>query len=149
MPRLDRYRLYFLLMDLSTLLVGVSIVQAALNPAALTQPAGEPGTLDLIIAAFIILLPTSLIFASRMRDEFAEILWQKAAASTIKGLVIVPFIALFVAGIVAGIREAGGAPPTPMPLDAVSGTTLFGWTWMLMLSLFVLAFQWHRWRGSR
>lgn len=149
MARLDRYRLYFLLMDVSTVLVGVSIAQAILNPSALTQPAGEPGPVDLVIAAIIILLPTSLIFASRMRDEFAEILWQKAAASTVKGLVILPFVALFVAGIVAGYREAGGAPPTPMPLDAISGTTLFGWAWMLMLSLFVLSFQWHRWRGSR
>lgn len=149
MARLDRYRLYFLLMDVSTVLVGVSIVQAILNPSALTQPAGQPGPIDLVIAAIIILLPTSLIFASRMRDEFAEILWQKAAASTVKGLVILPFVALFVAGIVAGYREAGGAARAPMPLDAISGTTLFGWAWMLMLSLFVLSFQWHRWRGSR
>jgi hypothetical protein len=149
MARLDRYRLYFLLMDVSTVLVGVSIVQAILNPSALTQPTGEPGPIDLVIAMIIILLPTLLIFASRMRDEFAEILWQKAAASTVKGLVILPFVALFIAGIVAGYREAGGAPPTPMPLDAISGTTLFGWAWMLMLSLFVLSFQWHRWRGSR
>lgn len=149
MARLDRYRLYFLLMDVSTVLVGVSIVQAILNPSALTQPTGEPGPIDLVIAAIIILLPTSLIFASCMRDEFAEILWQKAAASTVKGLVILPFVALFIAGIVAGIRETGGAPRAPMPLDAISGTTLFGWAWMLMLSLFVLSFQWHRWRGSR
>ncbi len=149
MPRIDRYRVYFLLMDFATLSVGVSIVQALLSPAALTETPTNPTPLDLAVAAVIILLPTTLIFAHRMRDEFAEVLWQKAAASTIKGLVIVPFIALFVAGIVAGFREAGGAPPTPMPLDAVSGTTLFGWAWMLMLSLFVLTFQWHRWRGSR
>jgi hypothetical protein len=149
MPRIDRYRLYFLLMDLATLMVGVSIGQAILQPQSLTATPVDPSPLDLGIAAVIILLPTSLIFASRMRDEFAEILWQKAAASTIKGLVIVPFIALFVAGIVAGFREAGGAPATPMPLDVVSGATLFGWAWMLMLSLFVLTFQWHRWRGTR
>lgn len=144
-----RYRLYFLLMDISTLMVVISLVDTLVRPDRLVTTASSPSLFDLIVASTIILLPTSLIFANRMRDEFAELLWQRAAASTIKGLVVLPFIALFVAGIVAGFREAGGAPPTPMPLDAISGSTLLNWAWLLMLSLFVLTFQWHRWRASR
>lgn len=144
-----RYRLYFLLMDLATLMVVVSLGQAIVQPHTIAAAPVAPSPIALTIAAIMILLPTSLIFAKGMRDEFAETLWQKAAGSTIKGLVIIPFIALFIAGIVAGVREAGGAAETPMPLDAISGSTLFGWIWMLMLGLFVLSFQWHRWRGNR
>lgn len=155
MTRINRYRLYFLLMDLTTILYGIGLVQFAADPGAIAVTGVEPSGIHKLIGLIGIGLPTFLIFASFMRDEFAERAWQNAAASTIKGLVLIPFIALFVAGIAQGYADAQRAAqhlpklgPT-MPLDAISGTTLFGWAWTLMLMLFIFAFQWHRWRGTQ
>ncbi|MBX9729326.1 MAG: hypothetical protein K2X31_10500 [Sphingopyxis sp.] len=146
MARFDRYRLYFRLMDIALLLTLAGIVQLVIEPAAL-RPEFVPGPAHLAVGIGSVLLTTFLMFAGFMRDEYAQACWEQAAATTIKGLVIIPFVTLFVSGIIAGFNAEPGVAPGPSPLEAVNGAVIFAWGWSLLLTLFVLAFQWHRWRG--
>lgn len=146
MTRFDRYRLYFRLMDIALLLTLAGIVQLVIEPAAM-KPDFVPGPLHLAIGIGSVLLTTFLMFAGFMRDEYAQACWERAAATTVKGLVIIPFVTLFVSGVIAGYNAPQGAPPGLSPLETASGAVIFAWGWSLLLTLFVLAFQWHRWRG--
>lgn len=149
-----RYRAYFRLMDIATVVVVISCLQLAMDPEAMS-PEFEPDIWHQIVGWLSFLLPLFLIFARRWRDEFAELCWHQSAATTIKGLFLAPLLLLFVMGIAAGWNHAhqeaaGGSPPPPVnPLDALSGVQALGICWGLLITLFVLAFQFHRWRGSR
>lgn len=132
--RVDRYRLYFILMDVSAAIALIALVQIALDPQALLRGI-RPGFWHELVG-WGSLLPLFLIFAGFMRDEYAERCWQKAAATTVRAMVLLPVVILLVAALTA-----------PRPMSGVGGATILLWGWAMLLAVFVLAFQWHRWRG--
>ena len=149
-----RYRTYFALVDLATLLAAFTIVQVAIDPTALSQEYEAQGW-EIAIGLVGLIVPIFLMFARSWRDEFAELCWRRAAANTLQMLVIAPVVMLFALGIRDGWDDAhqralGANPPPPVsPLDAYTAGDAFTWCWTLLITLFVLAFQFHRWRGSR
>lgn len=149
-----RFRSYFALVDLATLLVAITIVQVAIDPAALTRD-DEPQGWEVAVGLIGLAVPIFLMFARSWRDEFAELCWRRAAANTLQMLVLVPLVLLFTLGIKSGWDDAhqralGANPPPPVSLlEAYSAGDAFAWCWTLLITLFVLAFQFHRWRGSR
>lgn len=58
---------------------------------------------------------------------------------------MIPLLALFGAGLIDGMTEAG----RQSPLDTMNGRLALALGWSLLISLFVLAFQFHRWWGGR
>ena len=149
-----RYRTYFVMVDLATLLAGFTIIQVAMDPTALTAEYEAQGW-EIAIGLVGLLLPIFLMFARSWRDEFAELCWRRAAANTLQMLAISPVIILFALGIKDGWDQAhqealGANPPPPVhPLEPYTAGDALAWFWTLLITLFVLAFQFHRWRGSR
>jgi hypothetical protein len=141
---MDRYRLYFLLMDVATFFVVASLVQFVVDPPKL-QPGVEENIWHSIIGWPALLLPPFLILARFMRDEFAQACWQRAAAVTVAGLVVLPLVAIFGwSAVQAMLGLQRGAL-----FGAISGAFMFMIVWSSLITLFVLAFQFFRWRGAR
>lgn len=149
-----RYRAYFVVLDITTAVTVISIVQVLLDPAALLRDY-EPGLAHQVVGVLGFILPIFLMFARSWRDEFAELCWQRAAGTTLKLLFLAPVAVLFALGIKAGWDDAhqralGANPPPPVsPLDTYTAGDALAWCWALLITLFILAFQFHRWRGSR
>ena len=156
MQRPDRYQLYFWIVNLTTLCVfSTAILSTGLaNPflrnhfwiALLSQMA--------FVGAFV--LPMVIMLASRMRDEFADDIWRKAAQSTVKTLVFLPLLAIFAVATIDGIRHVSHTSGTAwvqfvrsITMESLSAVYAMQLLWITILSIYLIAFQWHRWRASR
>jgi len=133
MTGITRHQAYFALMDAATLIVFIGLAQVAMDTGVLFQGI-RPGFWHELVG-WGTLLPLFLIFAGFMRDEYAELCWQRAAATTVRAMVVLP--------AAIAIIVSRRAPEAAAGIDAV--TAIF-WGWALLLTVFVLAFQWHRWR---
>lgn len=146
MNRKWRYKAYFLLVDLLTAVAVINLIQTVAGPLA-EGPGFRPDVWHGIVGAITLILPAFLMLARFMRDEFAELCWQKSAATTIKWLFVGPVVLLFalaaarLAGtemdfVVRLIREGGAAGAITAFLN-------------LLVTVFAFSFQFHRWRGGR
>lgn len=158
MAGMTRYSLYYRLMDiclaLQVVTLGVELTETAFD-YDLVDFAGSGIPITLFLMAIIV--PVFLVFARFMRDDFAEMLWQKTAGTVLKALMILPVPV----AIAAGVMIAGGQIDIPTEIfthDEVTDTdsgAIFGvvlsliYIWIYTPVLFTLAFQWHRWRASR
>lgn len=149
-----RYRAYFVVADITTVLALIGLARVVADPGKLIRD-DEPASWNVALALLGLFLPLLLVFARSWRDEFAELCWRQSAATTLKGLFLVPVFALFGLGFWAGWNDAhqraAGLEPVKAasPLEAYNAGDALEWFWFLMITLFVLAFQFHRWRGSR
>ncbi len=143
-----RHRLFFWLIDLTTLAVLLAIaMEVGQSAFGFYDLVGDrvSAVLFLIILPIGIFVPLFLAFRTSMRDEFAELCWQRAAATTVKLLFIAPPLVMFGVGVFAGFMEAHGGNPT----KAWAGDEVIINIWLMVLTAFILSFQWHRWRVSR
>ncbi len=141
---MDRHRLYFLLMDVATFFIVASLVQLFVDPPKM-QPGVSENIWHSIIGFPALLLPPFLILARFMRDEFAQACWEKAAAVTVAGLVVLPLVGLFGLSLLQSLAVMERVPT----LDEVSGRAVFVFMWGALIHLFIFAFQFFRWRGAR
>ena len=104
------------------------------------------------LTAFI--LTALLVLFGWKRDEFAEYCWQRASGFTVKALFVLPLIGSFALGMADGWQSAGSAPSSTSAGRSIIHTPVepaiwFSYGCLLMLSLFLMGFQWHRLRGVR
>lgn len=158
MAGMTRYSLYYRLMDiclgLQLLTLGIEVGEYALG-RNLHDWTGPGISIALFLIAIV--LPVFLVFARFMRDDFAEMLWQKTAGTVLKALMILPVPV----AIAAGLMIAGGQIDIPSEVlshdevNEIDSGAIFGvvislmYIWIYTPVLFTLAFQWHRWRASR
>lgn len=141
----DRHRRYFLLVDVTTAAVIATLIWY-MWPGL--EEAGSQ-TLAAVLHIAALILPLILVFGKGMRDEFAEQCWRDAAITSIKAIILLPILSFF-AGMVDGFRGASGDPGQPAPLlDGLSPFTTLGYVWIVILTIYVLSFQWHRWKAMR
>jgi hypothetical protein len=158
MAKMTRYSLYYRLMDVSffaaMVLLLMDIVEALLD---LTPSESVTLWVGFPLGGLSFLLPSFCVFARFMRDDFAELLWQKAAGTVLKALIILPLPLAFVFGalIVTGqidMPESDFSNPNISSSDggaALGVIFSFIYLWIFTPVIFSLAFQWHRWRASR
>lgn len=167
------YRHYNLLMDVAfwVLLIGYSrglLMRAGVPKAYLL---GDWRWLNVGFGSFVLTMQflfIALILMRRLRDEYAEQLWQKAAGSLVKFLSLTPFLWItfhFVFLHKTGVMEWLRANPdlTVIPRHALmrNPTESVGihqfeaisFTIIKFTQYFPLAFaalyKWHRWRDER
>ncbi len=147
-----RYRLYFRLMDVTLVLSIIGFSEFLLDNVfgiiliPKDSPAYRPVSIIMVSANFF--LPMFLIAARFMRDEFAEILWQRTATTLMYLLVLAPGIILVWSFV---MRMAGGNDYISLfgylyrqnALDAIVAG------WIAVMLLFVAIFQLYRWRATR
>lgn len=152
-PKKLRYRLYFWLMDACLLFAAVGFTDFVLdrvfgvefeieNPVYLT--------IGVITLFFNFCVAAFLLLARFMRDEYAEILFQRSVVFLAYGVLIVPLLVLVAAWCAYWIT---GTPGRDSPfaflyehndLFVAFFQLLFGY-----LVMFVCIFQFLRWRSSR
>ena len=141
-----RYRVYFILMDVLTAVTLVSLFQFATGPM-LEGRAFKSDVLHAIVGTVAPPIAAFLMLAGSWRDEFAELCWQKAAATTVKWLFLAPLLILL---IMAAARLAGVLPEAVRTwLIEARGVEVASAFLTALLTLFTLAFQYRRWRESR
>lgn len=157
MARIDRYQLYFRLMDAAmlcqSLVIAAALFKQVTGRSAVDGVLGWPFFVVFLIA---LLLPTLLIFQRWMRDDFSELLWQRTAGTVLKALVILPMPILIAVMVAIALGD-----PIPLAVDGDSGLTpqvegmMVGFVrsvatlWLVTPVLFVFGFKWHSWRASR
>jgi hypothetical protein len=156
MQRPDRYQLYFWIVNLTTVCVfSTAILSTGFASPFLRQHFWIAMLSQLaFVGAFF--LPMVIMLASRMRDEFADDIWRSAAQSTVKGLVFLPLLAIFAVATIDGIRHASHASGTAwgrfvqsITMESLSAVYALQLLWITILSIYVITFQWHRWRASQ
>lgn len=151
-----RYRAYFWLMNASS----VAVAYSAAEPLAvyLLDFQGEeiyPSPIKDIIYAIIGLLlfvvPMFLVCARFMRDDYTEQLWKRTFEVLAYFVALLPFAYLL---LYWGLFFALGQPAKPplvleLPaLNLTLGTAIYA-AWMGYMMMFVVIFQFLRWRDSR
>lgn len=152
-----RYRLYFRLMDvclLATLIIVADMLLVALfgvSAFELPLPDLLKKALTLFLVAFAMIGPFVLFAAKFMRDDYAEQLWRRSVVVLAYGVALIP-LALFVifntAQTVLGVDGSAEIFPAWVLAEWEIVRTIYflGWVYVLM---FVLVFQFLRWRDSR
>jgi hypothetical protein len=158
MARITRYSLYYRLMDISFVSAAISlcseIIEYGFN-LTLSDEVSDWLFWPIIITGLFI--PAFCVFARFMRDDFAEMLWQKAAGTVLKALIILPVPLAFIVGMMVAtgqidVPESNFTDPAISESDggAALGIILsFTYMWVIAPVVFTFAFQWHRWRASR
>ncbi len=139
-----RWRSYFFWIDVATILWIIGwVADLSLPDENLTLPAELSIALP-ALTAFI--LTALLVLFGWKRDEFAEYCWQRATGFTVKALFSLPLIGLFALGMADGWQGTRNAPSGAAPVEPA---IWLSYSWLLLLSLFLMGFQWHRLRGIR
>ncbi len=150
-----RYKLYYRLMDLAlfTGILGfVDFLGAHLFNLSFTQ-IFRPDTIFGMVIAIIIgllnfVLPIFLVLARFMRDEYAEILWQRTASLMMYVVTIAPGIIM----VWGSLHKAMTGQSSPFlkeyVFDQPARELITTW-WMVSALAFVAIFQLLRWRDSR
>jgi hypothetical protein len=151
-----RYRAYYWLMDAST----VAVIYSGFEPAAkhlfgfgIDQilPPLVITILIPIIAFFMLAVPMFLICARFMRDEYTEQLWKRTFVVLAYVVALLPFAYLIVYW--SGTYALGHPKDPPLllswpELNMTMGTAVYA-TWIGYMILFVITFQFLRWKDSR
>ncbi len=145
-----RARLYFALMNLATFVTLLLFpLEIAFFGVDAEQAMGPLYTIYVAVVLAAILLPMVLMFAGFLRDDFAESCWRQSAVTTVKWLTLLPILGSFGLGVRDGYMEAHQGTTQPHLLHDASAADALSLLWALILLLFVLSFQWHRWKASR
>lgn len=158
-----RFRLYYRLMDVSlvtillAILLGVSIRAAGIDPESLPIIIAVGVPLIIYLVNYVI-IPV-LILVSKLRDEYADLLWKRTVAQlTVLTVLIPPIVSALIwflyLVILDGNPEAnwGGNRPDWL-LDPIYAEEVRLYTvleiWGYYTLGFVILFQFNRWRDSR
>lgn len=155
-----RYRLYYWLINASFVLNTVALLAFAfLGPERIQELAKEYVVLTIfggIYAAFA-LVDAILIVWSKLRDEYAEILWKKSIDQLAKLITITPIVLFIVPWLM--YLALGDVKPVwdairPFLLTDLLAQEQSIWDsvvdlWTIFTTAFVYLFQWNRWRDSR
>jgi len=150
-----RYRAYFRLMDASAvaLVIGVAdFLGERLLGTGFEDLVPHPWILVIGLPVLFLnfIVPTFLVIARFMRDDYAEGLWRRAMLVVGHGVALGP-IALLATGWIAYL--AIGGPTAPLWLrfliDPQAPLKVLLYLWEAHMILFVCAFQFLRWRDSR
>ena len=148
------YRLYYRLMDIC--LVGFALA-VVLNTIDFFLPDDLDGWAN--VARFLLRVSTGvlsyflgafLMLAWFMRDEYAELLWQRTAKVMVYFVTIAPFV-LFTAGWLthAAVDLMGGDPePFGFLKASASAAAIIFLGFGVFVFAFVSVFQFLRWRDS-
>ena len=143
MSRFDRHLAYFRLLDVAFVLQLMMVASEVIEWFGIdVERWGAFFYVLLALGVIGLLIPAALIFLRSWRDEFTEELWQKAAGTTLKALIILPIPVAIAFGILAD-------RPAPEEDTAVLGAIrILAYLWTMAPMAFTFAFQWHRWRAS-
>jgi hypothetical protein len=157
---MNRHNLYYRLMDIA--LGAVSLMIAAAVFKQIMGYSAVGGVLRYPFAVVFVLgtvLPALLIFQRWMRDDFSEMLWQRAAGTVLKALIILPLPAMVIVATAFALGNPGPAievtDSSSAGFSTTHNATLTGamrtlvTLWLFTPAIFTLSFQWHRWRASR
>ncbi len=143
-----RLRSYFFWIDVATILWIIGWVADLGLPDENLAPSTELVIALPVLTAFI--LTALLVLFRWKRDEFAEYCWQRATGFTVKALFALPLVALFALGVIDGWQGADSALVGSKILHTpVEPAIWLSYGWLVILSLFLAGFQWHRLRGVR
>jgi hypothetical protein len=152
--RAKRARVYFRLMDIVLVLSLLGFAEFLLDKVGgiilleKNNPFYSPVSLIFVIANFY--FPMLLILCRFMRDEYAELLWQRTATVIVYFSAIAPFLLTAVAW--ASFFLLGAQTTRSLfqflkgPVDPFDVVTVI---WAMFMLLFVAIFQFLRWRDSR
>lgn len=169
MSRTTNPNLYYRLVDLCAILTSVVLAIHACDYYIAISDQSWERTIGSRFSQLIssmgfssFILTMVVILASRLRDEFAEAIWQKTAGTFLRAMVILPPVAMILITFSWSI-----APEVPSLLDldlssaelAKEGLTVedvnrfigviftIGAYWWMSTTFFVFIYQWHRWRA--
>jgi hypothetical protein len=163
MLQVNRHDLYYRLID-----VGFICQLCLVMAVAYKGYTGVSATGGLLYYPFAVimpigfLLPPVLVFQRWMRDDFSEMLWQRAAGTVLKAVVVLPIPVMFVTAVGIGARVSLGLDaasdytakrtmglPTALEGQLMGHIMSMTALWLIASLLFTFAFQWHRWRAGR
>jgi hypothetical protein len=154
MTREKRAKLYFRLMDITFVLALIGLSEVLLDEVFRMELIKPSDAMYWPIAVFFrtmnFLLPTFLLLARFMRDEYAELLWQRTTA--ILTYVVTAIPAILAAGAMVLISIGVDKPVGIYAYLYATKQSLFNAiiiSWMAYMLLFVAIFQFVRWRDSR
>jgi hypothetical protein len=154
MNREKRARLYFRLMDITFVLavVGFSVfvIEDIIGITLLERSHPVHFPLSIFFSFMNFLMPAFLLVARFMRDEYAELLWQRSIAMMAYVVAIIPAF-LMIGAII--LEMSGAKKPVGfyafLYYEKASIMAVIGVSWMAYMLLFVAIFQFVRWRDSR
>jgi len=149
-----RHRLYFWLMDAS--LVGIVIFiasvifESATGKEAFGLAAPMSGIVGLLLLVLILVIPLLLIVLKPLRDEYADMLWRRTVGPLVVLMAMTPL--LYFASI--WLFYAISTDPTTLSgldwlYEEQSGFESVSAAWAIFNMVFVVIFQFLRWRDSR
>ena len=153
-----RFRLYYLLMDLSTLFIPVAFLLLFWSPSWDESWTGYYASLAiaLVVGFFIYLVPVFLVIAKFMRDDYAEGLWRRTMLVVGVLGAIAPFVLNFGYRLIAAIVTYDSGPLHYADyylyhfiFAEVTVQDAMFVAHIVFLWSFVLVFQFLRWRDSR
>jgi hypothetical protein len=152
--RATRARIYFRLMDIMLVLSLMGFTEFLLDKVGgiILIPATSP-IYPLVSTFFYTMnffVPTFLILARFMRDEYAELLWRRTATALVYVSAIAPFGLLaigWVSFLITGQRVSQGA--VRFLAESMEFFDAVVVIWMVFMLLFVAIFQLLRWRDAR
>lgn len=149
-----RYRLYFWLMDLSLIFAFVGLANHLLHDSFSQRVLEQIAPLYIAIGAitlvFNFFVPPLLMLAKFMRDEYAEILWQRSVAVLACVAAVAPFV-MFAGAMLYDLAIGSDSSVSPMAqlFAGLPAGRLFITMWMSFLLAWVGIFQFLRWNDSR
>lgn len=155
-----RYRAYFWLMNAAMVAAVISLSEVACYFATGVRGFGLTGavemTADIFVSVFSWLVPFFLMIARFMRDDYSEGLWKRSVVVLAYAVALFPMLFLLLAwGMELGLPHDGTAYAawqtiyTPFKSAALPGDVIVSTVWQVYMQLFVLIFQFLRWRDSR
>ena len=154
LPKDVRYRAYFWLMNVSTVATAIGVVNT------LASAFYDMGVPDLLPSSWVLVIgipmailnlfvPTFLVVARFMRDDYAEGLWRRAMLVVGHGVALGPIVLLAIAWMVFFAVGPETPPWLRFLIEPYDPLGVLLYMWEVHLALFVFAFQFLRWRDAR
>lgn len=149
-----RYRVYFWMMDASFTGICVFFASVLYQLATGLEGFGLPSTpkaiTAIVLIVLILVLPFVLIVFSSLRDEYAELVWRR----TVKPLVIIMATTPLLFYVFTILLEGLLADPANVDglrwlFEEQSFAASVTSAWLLFNMVFVVIFQFLRWRDSK
>ena len=155
-----RYRAYFWLMDAALVAAVISLSEVVCYFITGVRGFGLTGviemTADIFVSVFSWLVPFFLMLARFMRDDYSEGLWKRSVVVLAYAVALFPILFLLLAwGMELGLPHDGPAYAawqtfySPFTSAILPGDVIVSTVWQVYMQMFVLIFQFLRWRDSR
>lgn len=149
-----RYRAYFWLMNASS----AAVIYSGAEPLAVylfnideIYPSPIKEILYSVIGLLLFVVPMILVCARFMRDDYTEQLWKRTFVVIAYIVALLPFVYLVMYWSLFFVLGQPTKPPLVLALPELNltmGTAIYG-AWMAYMMMFVIVFQFLRWRDSR